>query len=119
MLLDTMPAVTESTLQPGVRSGSRGNKALSDLLATKPLDLLLAEAHDESGTGFRRVLGPVNLVTLGIGAIIGAGIFVFTGTVAATFTGPAVVLSFILAGSGCIFAGLCYAEFASLIPIAG
>ena len=65
------------------------------------------------------MLGPVNLVTLGIGAIIGAGIFVLTGTVAATFTGPAVVLSFILAGSGCIFAGLCYAEFASLIPIAG
>src|SRR6266700_1146454 len=95
-----MPAVTESTLQPGVRSGSRRNESLSDLLATKPLDLLLAEAHDESGTGLRRVLGPVNLVTLGIGAIIGAGIFVFTG-------------------SGCIFAGLCYAEFASLIPIAG
>jgi len=92
---------------------------LSDLLATKPLDLLLAEAHDESGTGLRRVLGPVNLVTLGIGAIIGAGIFVLTGTVAATFTGPAIVLSFILAGSGCLFAGLCYAEFASLIPIAG
>ena len=92
---------------------------MSDLLATKPLDLLLTEAHDESGTGLRRVLGPVNLVTLGIGAIIGAGIFVLTGTVAATFTGPAVVLSFILAGSGCIFAGLCYAEFASLIPIAG
>ena len=92
---------------------------MSDLLATKPLDLLLTEARDESGTGLRRVLGPVNLVTLGIGAIIGAGIFVLTGTVAATFTGPAIVLSFILAGSGCIFAGLCYAEFASLIPIAG
>ncbi|MGC1646498.1 MAG: amino acid permease, partial [Candidatus Sulfotelmatobacter sp.] len=92
---------------------------MSDLLATKPLDLLMAEARDESGQGLRRVLGPVNLVTLGIGAIIGAGIFVLTGTVAATFTGPAIVLSFILAGSGCIFAGLCYAEFASLIPIAG
>ena len=92
---------------------------MSDLLATKPLDLLLTEARDESGTGLRRVLGPVNLVTLGIGAIIGAGIFVLTGTVAANFTGPGIVLSFILAGSGCIFAGLCYAEFASLIPIAG
>ena len=92
---------------------------MSDLLATKPLDLLMAEAQDESGEGLRRVLGPVNLVTLGIGAIIGAGIFVLTGTVAATFTGPGIVLSFILAGSGCIFAGLCYAEFASLIPIAG
>jgi APA family basic amino acid/polyamine antiporter len=92
---------------------------LSDLLATKPLDLLMAEARDESGEGLRRVLGPVNLVTLGIGAIIGAGIFVLTGTVAATFTGPGIVLSFIFAGTGCIFAGLCYAEFASLIPIAG
>ena len=92
---------------------------MSDLLATKPIDLLLAEASDESGTGLRRVLGPVNLVTLGIGAIIGAGIFVFTGTVAATMTGPAVVLSFVVAGVGCVFAGLCYAEFASLIPIAG
>ncbi len=92
---------------------------MSDLLATKPLDLLLAEAQDESGNGLRRVLGPVNLVTLGIGAIIGAGIFVLTGTVAATFAGPAIILSFLLAASGCIFAGLCYAEFASLIPIAG
>ncbi len=92
---------------------------MSDLLATKPLDLLLAEAQDESGTSLRRVLGPVNLITLGIGAIIGAGIFVVTGTVAATLTGPAIVLSFLLAGSGCLFAGLCYAEFASLIPIAG
>src|SRR4029077_19766036 len=92
---------------------------LSDLFATKPLDLLLAEAQDESGTSLRRVLGPINLITLGIGAIIGAGIFVVTGTVAATLTGPAIVLSFLLAGSGCLFAGLCYAEFASLIPIAG
>jgi len=92
---------------------------LSDLFATKPLDALLVEARDESGTGLRRVLGPVNLVTLGIGAIIGAGIFVLTGTVAANFTGPAIVLSFVLAASGCLFAGLCYAEFASLIPIAG
>ncbi len=92
---------------------------MSDLLAKKPIDLLLAEAHDETGKGLRRVLGPVNLITLGIGAIIGAGIFVVTGTVAAIYTGPAIVLSFILAGIGCIFAGLCYAEFASLIPIAG
>ncbi|HEY6769857.1 MAG TPA: amino acid permease [Candidatus Sulfotelmatobacter sp.] len=92
---------------------------MSDLLATKPLEQLLAEAGDENASGLRRVLGPVNLVTLGIGAIIGAGIFVLTGTVAATFTGPAIIISFLLAGSGCIFAGLCYAEFASLIPIAG
>jgi APA family basic amino acid/polyamine antiporter len=92
---------------------------VSDFFPTKPLDLLLAEAKDESGTSLRRALGPVNLITLGIGAIIGAGIFVVTGTVAATLTGPAIILSFLLAGTGCLFAGLCYAEFASLIPIAG
>ena len=91
----------------------------SNVFSTRPLDALL---HDSEGPGeqsLRRALGPVNLVTLGIGAIIGAGIFVFTGTVAANFSGPAVVLSFILAAVGCVFAGLCYAEFASLIPIAG
>jgi APA family basic amino acid/polyamine antiporter len=99
--------------------GPQGDPTLSDLFATKPLDLLLNEAQDESESGLRRVLGPVNLITLGIGAIIGAGIFVVTGAVAAVYTGPAIVLSFILAGTGCIFAGLCYAEFASLIPIAG
>ena len=67
----------------------------------------------------KRALGPVNLITLGIGAIIGAGIFVLTGSAAAKYAGPAIVLSFVLAGIGCVFAGLCYAEFASLIPIAG
>ncbi len=64
-------------------------------------------------------MGPLNLITLGIGAIIGAGIFVLTGQAAAKHAGPAVVLSFIVAGITCAFAGLCYAEFASLIPIAG
>ena len=92
---------------------------MSNLLATKPLDALLEEARQEGQGGLRRALGPVNLVTLGIGAIIGAGIFVLSGTVAANFAGPAIVLSFVLAGTGCLFAGLCYAEFASLIPIAG
>ncbi len=91
----------------------------SNLLATKPLDALLEEARQEGQGGLRRALGPVNLVTLGIGSIIGAGIFVLSGTVAANFAGPAIVLSFVLAGTGCLFAGLCYAEFASLIPIAG
>lgn len=66
-----------------------------------------------------RALGALNLTTLGIGAIIGAGIFVLTGNAAAQYAGPAVVYSFILAGIGCLFAGLCYAEFASMIPIAG
>src|SRR6202041_3115132 len=92
---------------------------MSEMLATKPLDSLMREAGEEREGGLRRVLGPVNLVTLGIGAIIGAGIFVLTGTVAANFTGPAIILSFMLAGIGCVFAGLCYAEFASMIPIAG
>jgi APA family basic amino acid/polyamine antiporter len=92
---------------------------VSNLFATKPLDTLLHEAEETGEHSLKRVLGPVNLVTLGIGAIIGAGIFVLTGTVAANFTGPGIVLSFTLAGVGCVFAGLCYAEFASLIPIAG
>ncbi len=92
---------------------------MAKLLATKPLDMLLAEASDESGHSLRRALGPVNLVSLGIGAIIGAGIFVLTGSAAAKYAGPAIVLSFVLAGLACVFTGLCYAEFASLIPIAG
>lgn len=86
------------------------------LFARKDMAKLKAEA--ESGT-LRRALGPINLVTLGIGAIIGTGIFTLTGVAAATFAGPAVVLSFIVAGIGCVFAGLCYAEFASMIPISG
>jgi len=67
----------------------------------------------------KRALGPVNLISLGIGAIIGAGIFVLTGQAAAQYAGPAIVLSFILAGLACAFAGLCYAEFASMIPLSG
>jgi len=89
------------------------------LFATKPLDTLLKEAKETGKHGLKRVLGPVNLVTLGIGAIIGAGIFVLTGSAAALYAGPAIMLSYVLAGVGCAFAGLCYAEFASLIPIAG
>ena len=92
---------------------------MTNLLAVKPLSRLLKEAHDEGESGLRRTLGPLNLITLGIGAIIGAGIFVLTGQAAAKHAGPAVVLSFVLAGITCAFAGLCYAEFASLIPIAG
>lgn len=92
---------------------------MANLLATKPLDSLLKEAKNEGENTLKRALGPINLVTLGIGAIIGAGIFVLTGSAAAQYAGPAIVLSFILAGIGCAFAGLCYAEFASLIPIAG
>ena len=89
------------------------------LLATKPLKLIMEEAAEEHEHSLKRALGPVNLITLGIGAIIGAGIFVLTGQAAAQSAGPAIVLSFILSGIICAFAGLCYAEFASLIPIAG
>jgi APA family basic amino acid/polyamine antiporter len=80
----------------------------------------LAELMPEDGDGgLKRALTATNLVLLGIGAIIGAGIFVLTGTAAAQYAGPAIVLSFVLAGAGCLFAGLCYAEFASMIPVAG
>src|SRR5580698_3759992 len=89
------------------------------LFATKSLDTLMKEASDTGEHCLKRALGPVNLVTLGIGAIIGAGIFVLTGAAAAQYAGPAIVLSFILAGIACAFAGLCYSEFAALIPIAG
>jgi basic amino acid/polyamine antiporter, APA family len=89
------------------------------LFATKPVDTLLQEAQDTGQHSLKRALGPINLVTLGIGAIIGAGIFVLTGSAAALYAGPGIVVSYVLAGVGCMFAGLCYAEFASLIPVAG
>jgi APA family basic amino acid/polyamine antiporter len=89
------------------------------LFATKPLSTIMEEAKETGEASLKRALGPVNLITLGIGAVIGAGIFVLTGQAAATTAGPAIVVSFILSGIVCAFAGLCYAEFASLIPIAG
>jgi APA family basic amino acid/polyamine antiporter len=90
------------------------------LWTKKSIAVLQAEAAGESTEySLRRALGALNLTTLGIGAIIGAGIFVLTGTAAAQYAGPAIVLSFIVSGLGCLFAGLCYAEFASMIPIAG
>lgn len=88
------------------------------LWSKKSIALLQSEASGEEN-GLRRALGALNLTTLGIGAIIGAGIFVLTGTAAAQYAGPAVVYSFVLAGIACLFAGLCYAEFAAMIPIAG
>jgi len=91
----------------------------SQLLAKKPLSTIMAEAAETGEHSLKRSLGPINLVTLGIGAIIGTGIFTLTGVGAAMYAGPAVVLSFVVAGIGCVFAGLCYAEFASMIPIAG
>jgi basic amino acid/polyamine antiporter, APA family len=81
----------------------------------------LARLQEDEGTGheLKRTLSGLNLVMLGVGGIIGAGIFVVTGTAAAQHAGPAIVLSFVLAGVGCLFAGLCYAEFAAMIPVAG
>src|SRR6185503_2448309 len=88
---------------------------------------MAGQSMDETGVlggpdqdnDLKRALGPVHLIALGIGAIIGAGIFVITGHAAATYAGPGVVISFMIAGLGCFFAGLCYAEFACMIPVAG
>src|SRR5207245_2585738 len=87
------------------------------LFATKPYALLLKEMAGEHR--LRRVLGPVSLTSLGVGAIIGTGIFVLTGVAAHDKTGPALTLSFVVAGIACVFAALCYAEFASMVPVAG
>ena len=89
------------------------------LFSRKPLAVLQTESSDEGEHALKRSLGASHLVLLGIGAIIGAGIFVLTGTAAAQHAGPAIAISFVLAGLGCLFAGLCYAEFASMIPVAG
>src|SRR5205085_4246503 len=88
------------------------------LFRKKSLDGLMMQAAD-SEKGLKRTLGAGSLVALGIGAIIGAGLFVRTAAAAGEHAGPAVTLSFIVAAIGCAFAGLCYAEFASMIPIAG
>src|SRR6201985_369798 len=88
------------------------------LWRTKSLEFLEEEANSGKQK-LERSLGPFNLVLLGIGAIIGAGLFSLTGIAAAQNAGPAVVLSFILAAVGCAFAGICYSEFATMIPIAG
>src|SRR5688572_18903510 len=89
------------------------------LWSKKSIEMLQSEASVEGEHSLKRSLGALNLTLLGIGAIIGAGIFVLTGTAAAEHAGPAIVLSFVLAGLGCLFAGLCYAEFAAMIPISG
>lgn len=89
------------------------------LFIRKSIDALQAEANESGSKTLKRVLGPVSLIALGVGVIIGAGLFSITGTVAATYTGPAITLSFIIAAIGCCFAGLCYAEFASMIPVSG
>ena len=90
---------------------------MSQLFAKKSLKVLLADMASDNR--LRRALGPVTLTSLGIGAVIGAGIFVATGAAAKDVAGPALMLSYVVAGVTCIFAALCYAEFASMAPVAG
>src|SRR5665213_502947 len=89
------------------------------LFVRKPMETLMLEASETGSHTLKRTLGPYSLVALGIGAIIGAGLFSITGLAAANNAGPAITISFIVAATGCLFAGLCYAEFASMIPVAG
>jgi APA family basic amino acid/polyamine antiporter len=91
---------------------------MANLFATKPLNLLMEEARETGEHSLKRTLGVFQLTALGVGAIIGAGIFVMVG-LGAQYAGPALSLSFVLSGLGCAFAGLCYAEFAAMIPLAG
>lgn len=94
---------------------------MSNLFRTKSIELLLKGEKDEKGDGksLKKVLGAFQLTMLGIGAIIGTGIFVLTGVAAAKYSGPALIISFIISGLACTFAGLCYSEFAAMVPIAG
>src|SRR5919204_6910640 len=103
-------------------SGQRGAErepASDSLFRTKSVDRLHMEARASGEGTLKRTLGPWALVALGIGAVIGAGLFVRTAAAIADRAGPSVTVAFIVAGIGCAFAGLCYAEFASMIPVAG
>src|SRR5579872_2305837 len=91
---------------------------MANLFARKPLKMLMSEAQDTGEHSLKRTLGPVQLTALGVGAVIGAGIFVFAG-LGAHYAGPGLMLSFVISGLGCAFAALCYAEFAAMIPLAG
>src|SRR5437763_16690953 len=91
---------------------------MSMLFAKKSMDALMTEAQAEGENTLERALGPFQLTALGVGAVIGAGIFVLAG-LGAHYAGPGLMLSFVLSGLGCAFAGLCYAEFAAMIPLAG
>src|ERR1700753_2903877 len=91
---------------------------MSDVFARKPLNLLAEEAQETGEHSLKRTLGVLQLTAMGVGAVIGAGIFVMAG-LGAHYAGPGLMLSFVLSGLGCAFAGLCYAEFAAMIPLAG
>jgi basic amino acid/polyamine antiporter, APA family len=101
------------------QKGATAEPAGNPLFRTKSVDRLRADAESSGEGTLKRTLGPVSLVALGIGAIIGAGLFVRTAAAIADRAGPSVTLAFVVAGVGCAFAGLCYAEFASMIPVAG
>src|SRR5438874_11436585 len=104
------------------RNIGRGSEATTaaagSLFIRKPLDMRLREAGESGDHTLQRTLGPVSLTALGVGAIIGPGISVLSG-LGAHYAGPGLMLSFVLSGLGCAFAGLCYAEFAAMIPLAG
>src|SRR5690606_16645745 len=89
------------------------------IFSRKPMSSLIAEANESGEHALKKTLGTWGLISLGIGAIIGAGLFSLTGMAASDYAGPSIVISFIIAASGCALAGLCYAEFASRIPVAG
>jgi len=91
---------------------------MGNLLARKPLSVLCAEAEESGAHSLKRTLGVFQLTSLGVGAVIGAGIFVMSG-LGASMAGPGLMLSFVLSGMGCAFAALCYAELAAMIPLAG
>jgi APA family basic amino acid/polyamine antiporter len=95
-----------------------GTGLRAQLFRRKPIAALMADADSRSG-GLKRALGALDLTLLGIGAIVGAGIFVLTGVAAARYAGPAIILSFVVSGFACAMAALCYAEFAAMIPVAG
>src|SRR2546427_8282469 len=89
------------------------------LFATKSIAALRAEADQTTPHSLRRTLGALHLTAIGVGGVIGAGIFVITGQVAALYAGPAVPIAMVLVGIACAFAGFCYAEMASIVPVAG
>jgi APA family basic amino acid/polyamine antiporter len=91
----------------------------NQIFRRKPTAQVMADSHGSETLSLKRALGALDLTALGIGAIVGAGIFVLTGVAAAKYAGPAVVLSFVVSGFACAMAALCYAEFAAMIPVAG
>src|SRR6185295_4068955 len=110
--------MTSRPNEPGAAASGEAVQNDGGLFAKKPMDALLVEAQEAGEHSLKRTLGPFQLTALGVGAVIGAGIFVLSG-LGAHYAGPGLMLSFVLSGLGCAFAALCYAEFAAMIPLAG